>query len=200
MLLAIPFSLLVGEAINSINNLVKSVLRSVIRMPIFVAIMSFAALGIIFFGVIATSFAQKYHINTIEWPPGGFWAYAQDPTTGKIFSPELQGYLWFKDNIQSGTKAFSFSNHALIIGLDKYICQWCKDVREYRTKGFNQTAEENHDWLKKGEYKYFIIDTQTANRFGVNQTNEKVQDVAVRNSGKFKPVFRNNAVVIFEVV
>ena len=173
MLLAIPVSLLAGEAIDAINKLAKSAVRSVAKSSIIVTGASIVVLVLIAYGVVATSFVQKYAVNTAQWPPGGFWT----------SNEELQGYIWFKENIPSGTKVFTFSNNALIIGFDKFVCHWCDDARELKTKGFNQTAEQNYDWLKKRQYHYLIIDGQTARKFGANETNRKLNDLV--GSGLF---------------
>lgn len=143
---------------------------------------------VVIVGILFTSAHQKYSVNTAIWPPGAFWT----------SNEEIQGYMWFKDNIPSGTKVFTFSNNALINGLDKFICNWCNDVRDYQSKGFNQTIEQNYDWLKKDQYKFVIIDGQAARKFGANETNKKLQELI--NSIKFKPVFNNDGMIIFEVI
>ena len=188
ILLAIPVSLLSGEAISLIENFAKGIARSVSKSNMAISIASLLALGILFYGILATSFVQKYAVNTAMWPPGGFWS----------SNEEIQGYMWFKDNIPSGKKVFTFSNNALILGLDKFICHWCGDVRSYQRAGFNDTAGQNYDWLRKGKYSYILIDGQTARKFGANVTNSKVQDII--SSGKFRPVFSNNGIIIFEIL
>ena len=150
-------------------------------------VIALLALGVIIYSIITTSFVQKYAVNTALWPPGGFWT----------SNEEIQGYIWFKDNIPSGTKVFTFSNNALIIGLDKFICHWCDEVMAYQQNGFNQTSGQNYNWLKKEQYKYVIIDGQTTRRIGINETNTKIQGYLI--STKFKPVFGNNGVIIFKI-
>ena len=188
MLLAIPVSLLSGEAISLIENFARSLVRSISKSNAAVNSASLLVLGILFYGIIVTSFIPKYAVNTALWPPGAFWT----------SNEEIQGYIWFKDNIPSGKKTFTFSNNALILGLDKFICHWCGDVREYQRSGFNNTVEQNHNWLKKGQYSYIVIDGQTARKFGANETNHKIQGLI--SSNKFKPVFNNNGIIIFEIV
>jgi hypothetical protein len=188
MLLAIPVSLLSGEALNSINKFVKSAVRGFAKSNIAITGISLVVLGLVGYGIITTSFVQKYTVNTAQWPPGGFWT----------SNEEIQGYIWFKDNIPSGTKVFTFSNNALILGFDKFICHWCDDVKNYQKNGFNQTADENYNWLKKEQYEYIIIDGQAARAFGANETNNKIQGFI--SSNKFKPVFNNNGMLMFEIV
>ncbi len=179
MLLAIPVCILAAEGAFDIMSLSKQLLGNIGKYTILL----FLLLGIFF-----TSTQQKIAVNTATWPPGAFWT----------SNDEIQGYIWLKDNIPSGTKVFTFSNNALIIGLDKFICHWCNEVREYQRSGFNQTAEMNYNWLKKEQYTYIIIDGQTSRKFGVNETNNKLQEFI--NSNKFKGVFGNNGIIIFQIV
>jgi len=187
MLLAIPVSLLSGEAISLIENFAKSLVKSITKSNAAITAASLLMLGILFYGIITTSFIPKYTVNTALWPPGGFWT----------SNEEIQGYIWFKENIAPGKKTFTFSNNALILGLDKFICHWCDDTRTYQRNGFNLTAEQNYEWLKKGQYEYIVIDGQTARKFGANETNNKIQGLI--KSSKFRSVFSNNGMIIFEV-
>lgn len=189
VLLAIPVSILCGESINSITNLTKLIGKNFLgQNKILTLGLALLITGLLLYSVFATSFMHKYSVNTAIWPPGGFWT----------SNEEIRGYIWFKDNVPSGANVFAFSNPALIIGLDKFMCSWCSDVREYRSKGFSKSVEENYEWLKKGKYEYIIIDGQTAKKFGANETSAKIQELA--NSGKFKPIFSNNGMIVFEVV
>jgi len=198
MILAIPVSLLSGEAIDLINNFTKGLVRNFVKSRAIVMTATFIVLGLIIYGVVMTSFIQKYTVNTTSgWPAGGFWTYVSDGSGG-IASPELQGYIWFKDNIPKGSKVFTFSNDALIIGFDKFICHWCDDVIEYKKSGFNESIDQNYDWLNKGQYEYIIVDGQTASRFGAEETNNKVQELI--NSDKFSIVFNNEGMVIFQIL
>ena len=81
--------------------------------------------------------------------------------------------------------------------MDKFICHWCIGVQDYQRNGFNSTAEDSYNWLKKEQYKYVIIDGQATRRFGINETNNKIKGLI--GSGRFKPVFGNNGIIIFGV-
>ena len=188
IIFAIPVALLSGEAINYLFNFAKALAGSFTRSKILTGSIALIFLVIIGYGIITTSFVQKYAVNTAQWPPGGFWT----------SNEEIGGYIWFKDNIPPDTRVFTFSNNALILGLDKFICHWCDDVRDYQKNGFDQTIEQTYDWLKKGQYKYIIIDGQTARKFGANETSNKIQELA--ESGNFNPIFDNNGIVIFSIV
>ena len=187
MVLMIPLSIVAGEGIFFISGLAASIAKAFVKSSHMVTIVLIVAIGIIAYGVFQTSFIPKYKVNTAVWGSGGFWA----------SNEEIQGYIWFKDNIPKNVTVFTFSNDGIIIGFDKYICHWCSDVREYQKIGFNQSAEQNYDWLKKGEYKYIIIDGQTTRKMGLNETNNKLRSYI--DSTKFKAIFGNNGFVIFSV-
>jgi len=188
MVLAIPVALLCGESINLASNLASSIASKLAKSGTAVNISVLFVLSIIVYGIVVTSFVQKYAVNTAIWPPGGFWA----------SNEEIQGYLWLKENIPANSKTFTFSNSALVIGFDKFICSWCSDIREYQLIGFNQSIDDNHAWLEKEQYKYFIIDGQSIRKFGINETNSKIHFLI--GSDKFKPVFSNNGIIIFGVL
>jgi hypothetical protein len=137
--------------------------------------------------IFYTSGVQKYAVNTAIWPPGAFWT----------SNEELQGYIWFKDNIPAGTKVFTFSNNAVIIGLDKFTCHWCDDVREFQKKNFNSSSQETYNWLKTRGYEYIVIDGQTVKKFGINETNKKLQDITV--FGKFLPTFQTQGFILMKI-
>ena len=139
-------------------------------------------------GVIATSAYQKYAVNTALWPPGAFWT----------SNDELGAYVWLKNNVQPNAKVFTYVNRGGVLGMDKYMCHWCENTRNYQKDGFNQSAENKYLWLKSESYKYLVIDGNIARRFGANETNTKVQELI--NSKRFKPIFNNNGAIIFEVV
>jgi len=162
--LAIPLAILAGEGLWFLMNLSKGL------MPKFIVI------SLVVIGVIATSGYQKYTVNTAQWPPGAFW------TSGE----ELKGYLWLKDNINSNTKVFTFINDGILIGMDKFICFWCDDIKSFKNTAINQSASEISSFLRARGYKYLIVDGQFARKYGINETNYKVNELL--NSGLFKPV------------
>jgi len=187
MLLAIPVCILAAEgAFNLLNLSRKS----------FGRIGMYGVLLILLVGVYFTSTQQKIAVNTAIWPPGGFWNYAQD-SSGRVFSPELEGYLWMKENLPKNSHVFTFVNNGPILGLDMYTCHWCQDVRDYMQNGFNQSAQQTHGWFKKSDYEYLVIDAQTVKKFGANESNKKLQELAA--SGLFQPVFQNQGAIIFKI-
>ena len=138
-------------------------------------------------GIFFTSTQQKIAVNTANWPPGAFW------TSGD----EIGAYVWMKDNLPRNSLVFTFSNNGPVIGMDMYTCHWCPYMRDYQKSGFNQTANENHNWLKSKGYEYLIVDGQTVRRFGAEESNQKLQELG--NSGLFTPIFQNQGAVIFSI-
>ncbi len=178
MLLAIPVCILAAEGANGLVNMAK---RSVGNIG------KYAIIAILLTGIYFTSAQQKIAVNTADWPPGGFW------TSGE----EIGAYIWIKDNLQKNSNIFTFVNNGPVIGMDMYTCHWCSDIRDYQKNGFNETAQENYNWLKSKGYEYLIIDGQTAQRFGAEETSMKLQELA--SSGLFKIKLQNQGAIIFEI-
>jgi len=102
-----------------------------------------------------------------------------------------------RENLPKQSNVFTFDNFGALIGMDMEACAWCDEISSYRAIGFNQSAEENHAWLKENGFQYLIIDGQTAKKFGTENTNNKLNDIA--ESGLFSPVTQNNGAVILKV-
>ena len=188
ILLAIPVSLLSGESIALIDSFAKSAVSNIAKPKIAIKAASLLVLGLIAYSIIMTSFVQKYTVNTAIWPPGGFWT----------SNEEIQGYMWLKDNIPSGTRVFTFSNNALILGLDKFICHWCSNVRDYQRTGFNESAGAINSWMGGNGYNYLVVDGQTARIHGSNETNNKISELL--NSGLFSPMHNTGGFILLKTV
>ena len=188
ILLAIPVSLLSGESIALIDSFAKSAVSNIAKPKIAIKAASLLVLGLIAYSIIMTSFVQKYTVNTAIWPPGGFWT----------SNEEIQGYMWLKDNIPSGTRVFTFSNNALILGLDKFICHWCSNVRDYQRTGFNESAGAINSWMGGNGYNYLVVDGQAARIHGSNETNNKISELL--NSGLFSPMHNTGGFILLKTV
>ena len=152
------------------------------KLLIFVIIIALIIIGVVF-----TSAYQKYKVNTAFWPPGAFWT----------SNEEIQGYVWLKDNIQEGSRVFTFVNNAPIIAFDKFTCHWCPEVRDFQKNGINKTPDEIYSWLKKNKYEYLIVDGQTARKFGQNQTNSMITSLGTQFN--LQPAFQNNGMIILRI-
>ncbi len=178
MLLAIPVCILAAEGAFNLMSISKKSMGNIGK---------YAVLLILLTGIFFTSTQQKIAVNTATWPPGAFW------TSGE----EIGAYVWMKDNLPKNSNVFTFVNNGPVIGSDMYTCHWCEDVRDYMKQGFNQSVQDNYNWLKGKEYEYLIVDGQTVQKFGVNESNTKIQELV--GSGLFNPVFQNQGAIIFKV-
>lgn len=179
MLLAIPVCILAAHGAFSLMSMAKQSIGNIGK---------YSLLLVLIIGVYFTSAQQKIAVNTSPgWPPGGFW------TSGD----EIGAYVWLKQSLAKNTPVFTFVNDGTIIGTDMYTCYWCDDVRAYKKIGFNQTAQETHEWLRSKGYKYFIMDGQTVQKFGVDESNQKIKELA--ESGLFQVAFQNRGAVVFRV-
>ena len=172
---AIPVAILASEGLWFLMPLLKNFMIP----KIFVAI-------IIITGVALTSSYQKYTVNTAQWPPGAFW------TSGD----ELKGYIWLKDNINPDTKVFGYVNDGILIGMDKFICSWCEDVKNFKSTGINQSASATNSFLRERGYKYLVIDGQFAKKYGINETNSKVNELL--SSGLFKSAYGTSGFLLLQ--
>ena len=173
----IPLAILASEGLWFLMNFLKSLM-----MP------KFLVISLVVIGVIFTSAYQKYTVNTALWPPGAFW------TSGE----ELQGYIWLKDNINPNTKVFAFVNDVTLIGMDKSICFWCDDIKNFKNTGINQSASAINSFLKTRSYIYMVLDGQFARKYGINETNSKVNELL--NSGLFKRAYSTAGFVFLEII
>ncbi len=178
MLLAIPVCILATQGAFNILEMSK---KSAGNIGMYIMLL------ILLTGIYFTSTQQKVAVNTAQWPPGAFW------TSGE----EIEAYLWVRENLPPNTNVFTFVNNGPVIGMDMYTCHWCEDVRGYMKEGFNESAQENYNWLKRKNYEYIIIGGQTVKEFGVNESNTKIQEFV--ESGLFQIVFQNQGAIIFKV-
>ena len=188
MLLAIPVCILSAEGAFNLMSISKKYMGNIGKYSMLVILLT---------GIYFTSAQQKIAVNTAIWSAGGFWTYFKDES-GRIYSPELDGYLWLKDNIPANTNVFTFVNNAPIIAFDKFTCHWCEDINDFQKNGFNKDMQETYNWLKSKDYKYIVIDGQTTRRFGINETNEKLHSLVL--SGKFQPIHQTTGFLIFKIL
>jgi hypothetical protein len=176
MLLAVPVCILAAEGAFFLAGIAR-------KAGIGTAITLF----LLVCGILLTSAYQKYAVNTAQWGPGGFWTSAE----------EIKGYLWMKGNLPPNTKVFTFTSDGAVIGMDKFTCQWCDEVREFKKKGINASASETNAFLKRNSYKYLIIGGQFARKYGVNETNEKLDELL--SSGLFRIKHNVRSFILLEV-
>ena len=176
MLLAIPVCILAADGAFFLMESLKKI-----------GISKIIVLFLLIVGILFTSTYQKYTVNTAQWPPGGFWT----------SNEEIQGYLWLREGLPPDTKVFSFVHGSTIIGMDKFICSWCEDIRTFQKEGVNESASETHSFLKSKDYDYLIIEGKFAQKQGINETNIKLNELL--SSGLFKPTHSAGGFVLLQV-
>lgn len=165
MLFAMPASLLIPTAVWMLTGLAG-------KFPLG----KIAVLAVIIIGIVITSFYPKYLINT---SPGWY--------SGQWGQGELEGYVWMKENLPVNTPVFTFADATRIVSMDKYNCFWCKDEIAFRESAFNKTTDEIHAFIKSKGYEYTAISTIDIEKYGINKTNEKLQEFL--KSDKFSLVY-----------
>jgi len=177
MLFAIFLSLLVGEGLWFLFGFVGR--NKILKIGILV---------IVIIGIWFTSGAQKYSVNTAMWPPGGEWG----------SNEVLGGYIWMKENLPVNTKVVpmtSASGH--IIGLDMFTCVWCEEEQEFYKTNINKSANEIHNWVKKNKYDYALFDMSYIEKFGINETQIKINSLLESNG--FDVAYQDKGFVLLRV-
>jgi len=151
MLLAIPVSIVTGEAVWFVFAIAKS-----IKIPISIVLI------VIVISIWLTSGQQKFAVNTAMWGPGGWLG--ENPGT-------LYSFLWMKDNLKINTPIFVFSSlGSMVPGFNFYSCEWCYDIHSYRKGLVNRSFKETYDWLKNKGYGYVMVDDLFARVNGFNES------------------------------
>ena len=145
-----------------------------------------AFIALIVIGVWFTSGAQKYELNTAQWPPGGGWSSQE----------ELQGYLWL-GTLPLNTKVFEAGGWGESIGFDKYSCRWCADEIPYYKNLTNYDNDQIYSLLKRKGYEYLIISGKAFEEWGINKTNEKIDSLS--NDKRFQNIGSNKGFVVYKV-
>ena len=156
MLFAIPVSILASEGLEFLIKIARKIKISSSIVVIIVVI-----------GILLTSGYQKYAVNTAIWPFQDFSS-----------MEEMQSYLWLK-NLPIDTKVLPlcFGDFS-VIGLDKLSYRWEPAVRNFKDEAINKTPEQIHSFLRRWGYEYIVIDAHCIEKFGQNETNIKLQEIA----------------------
>ncbi|MBN1157008.1 hypothetical protein JXA85_05295 [Candidatus Woesearchaeota archaeon] len=176
MVFAIPVAIVSAEGLDFLTGIGKKA-----GIPPLIII----ALAV--FGIIMTSAVQKYAVNTANWSPGlGWYSY-----------PEVLSYEYLRE-LPYNAAVFTFTDNLFVISYDKYSCEWCPDIDEYRKTAFDRTAVELNSWLKSKKYEYLLIDGRTLRNFGINETTIKAQELV--SSDLFIPVKQSESFLALRVV
>jgi hypothetical protein len=133
--------------------------------------------GAVVIAVFFTSGLHKYYVNTSMWPTHYFSSQSDIP-----------GYMWL-ENLPDNTRVTSLCrDDEKAIGMDMMSTkQWDPSQREFLKISLNKTAEEIYEFVKEKGYEYAIIDSSCVERFGINITNDRFQEMM--GTGKFAVVY-----------
>ena len=154
-------------------------------------------LVIIILGVITTAGYQKYNHNTLPtWPPGVVWTSME----------EIQGYAWLT-TLPIDAKVFSYSIEDIqIVGFDKFSCEWCGNVKNFRESIDDKDFNQLYSFLKENQYGYFIVSgrsyQQLGEKLGQDEAKVLIDNLLneIQSSNKFVPVHQTQGAIIFRVV
>lgn len=105
---------------------------------------------ILFVGLLFTSAAPKYAVETAMWPPGAFWNSQE----------ELAGYLTIPGTIPENSRimiACDTSDYK-VAGLNMRGRSWDTEVLEFKKDIAGKTSSQIYEFAKSKGYEYIIFD------------------------------------------
>lgn len=193
MLLTIPVAIITTEGIYFLKNFLGGLSQSkVIKKIIKLTILSLIVIGIFF-----TSTQQKFELNTVLWPTSGSFTNGQEP---------FEYAAWFK-SIPLNSNVFLYSpRDKLTIGFGAFSCAWCSEVINFRQRILDKDVQELHNFLKKRNYEYFLINGRMDNKYFSGDYGEETEQLLgqryqeIIDSELFTPVYQiENMFVVFKV-
>ncbi len=170
MLLAIGVSLVAMEG----YYLLKASYRS--------TIFKYGLLFFILIGILWTSGAQKYELNTAIWPTSGSFTNAAHP---------VKYAAWF-DTISDNTKVFTYApRDKLVIGFGKFSCMWCQEIIDFREVILDKDARELHQFLKNNGYEYLILNGPMDFKHFSSKFKER-KDIEGTINNRYKEIINSN--------
>ena len=193
MLLAIPVSILSAKGLLMLIKASKEA--------------KYVVLIILVIAIIITSGYPKYEHNTNpNWPVGAKWTYIQE--NGRIYSPELEGYIWIKNNMPINTRIFSYWHHTnMLYGMNMFPCTWCEEFREFKKDILFKDALKVHSWLVNNDYEYLVFGSLEYKYFGRDYgqkeantlLNQRISEM-VNMPTKFQIVYQNKGMILLKVL
>jgi len=183
MLFAIPASLLIAEGWMVVTAFGKSMKIPKIAITVLLVI-----------GILLTSYAAKYEVNTVQWTPGASWNSIDD----------VQAYASLA-SLPLGTKVFAIEPYdSFVIGFDKESCAWCRDVRKFRETILDRNATEIHTWVKDHDYEYVIVSSIAARYYGEVLGENKTKQLqplinSMIQSEKFQVTQQTKSAIVMKV-
>lgn len=176
---AIPVSIIAGYGIIAILSLLESKEKKALALVVVITLL------------LVTSGYPKYYVNTVPWPQHRLFP---------DMNGELGGYLWL-NGLPVDTMVTSLCRtDDVVIGFDKMsTAQWDRSQIDFKKHLVNYSSVEISEHLKKNKYQFAVIDSQCVERFGINETNTKLNEMV--GSGLFISVLPQNfnGIVILKV-
>lgn len=143
--------------------------------------------AVLLFGLLITSAAPKYEVETSMWPPGVGW----------VSNEQIAGYVKLKE-LPANTKVFSFcgeEEHAN--GMDLFGYAWSGDVKGYKARSISDNVDGNYAFLKNYSYEYAVID-QSCLVYNQPETIQAKLN-ALASDQRFAAHLSGNAFIVFKV-
>jgi hypothetical protein len=177
---AIASAILIAYAIVQLLNHIK------------IAELKWIILVAIIVGIIFTSFIPRYHTQTAQWPPHAW-----------VSPGEYSGYEELRKTsfdalfpLCSDDLKIHYAHKLSYLVMPKELE---KTYASFKLQAFNATNDELNLFLKDHQLSYIVIDTTCLQKYGLNETNKKVQDLF--ENGVAKPVWQSQSkeVLLLEV-
>ncbi len=180
MILAVPAALLAAEGYSYLHERISKTSISPLFLLIAVVIGAFFTSGLV-----------KYEVNTSYWMASqGF----HDVT-------ELEDYSWLY-NLPRDSKILTPTRFNFrVIGYDKYSCEWCPEIQQYRATIRDRTPMEIATFMKTQGIPYFMVDATLLPPTG-NMTGEEITSYlqSIGTSGHFMMTRAAQTYYVFEVI
>ncbi|PIN76950.1 hypothetical protein COV17_00150 [Candidatus Woesearchaeota archaeon CG10_big_fil_rev_8_21_14_0_10_36_11] len=195
MLLAIPFSILVGFGFVTVTNIFK-------KSKVVWILVILVLIGSIF----ATSgYAKYYHNTNPNWPPGG-----------RLTPDEVSGLVWMKDNLPLNSGVFMYGDRSnrFVLGVNMDACVWCEDELEFKQGILEKDIRDVYKFIKEKGYDYLAFtysDIKSIKSDSYSENDEFTTDVigkliterineAAALPIRFMLVHQTNGFILFRVV
>ncbi|MEW6748372.1 MAG: hypothetical protein AB1295_01550 [Candidatus Micrarchaeota archaeon] len=143
-------------------------------------------------GLLATSAAPKYVVETSMWPPGA----------GFISQEQFSGYVNLGGALPAETRVAAMCGGPFspLNGFSMMDYSWEREVIDYRTRSITDSVEGNYGFLKKYGYEYAIFDHGCIAGFQPEQVNQKLSMLEADPRFMVDQRLSGNAFIVFRVI
>ena len=176
--LSIPVAILGGIGISYILEYKKD--TKIVQWLMMLLIIS---------GLLITSGAAKYVVETSIWPSG----------VGIISANQFIGYQQLKQ-LPVNTKVFSYcDSEDLMNGIGLYGNSWLVGVADYKRQSINDTLDGNLQFLHRYNYSYLVIDDTCVTMFAGADIQNKISAIESDKHFVKQDNLSNNRFLVYEV-